>query len=97
MGKRRRSIFVRVTEDEKERIARGAARAGISVSEFIRRASLGKEVKPFPTDAFFHVRNELEKIYADFHEGMSEETERDFIRILSELNRKFLLPEKERR
>ncbi len=97
MEKRKRSIFVRVTDDEKEKIEKGAARAGISVSEFIRRASLGKEVKPFPTDAFFHARGELEKIYADFHEGMSEEAERELIRVIYEFNRKFLLPEKERR
>lgn len=82
---------------KKKKIEKGAARAGISVSEFIRRASLGKEMKPFPTDAFFHARNELEKIYGAFHEGMTEEAEKELIRVIAELNRKFLLPEKERR
>lgn len=94
---RSKSIFVRVTDDEKRKIEKNAARCGLSVSEYIRKASIGKEVKSYPVDAFFSLRKSLEQIYTDFHDGMSKETEQELIKTLAEMNRTFLLPERERR
>lgn len=97
MRNRSKSIFVRVTDDEKRKIEKNAARCGLSVSEYIRRASIGKEVKSYPVDAFFSLRKSLEQIYTDFHDEMSKEAEQNLIDVLAELNKIFLLPEKERR
>ena len=54
-----KSIFTRVTLAEKERIARKAARCGISVSEYIRQRCLGYEPRAIPPDAFYELREPL--------------------------------------
>lgn len=55
-----KSIFTRVTLAEKERIARKAARCGISVSEYIRQRCLGYEPRAIPPDAFYELCDKLD-------------------------------------
>ena len=49
-----------MTLAEKERIARKAARCGISVSEYIRQRCLGYEPRAIPPDAFYELCDKLD-------------------------------------
>ena len=96
MPDRIRSIFVRVSEDEKQKIKRSAQICGLSMSEYIRKASLGDVPRAVPPESFFEMNDTLLRIYGACSSGMSDETERDLIRVIKDLNRRFLLPEKRR-
>ena len=48
MRERKLSINVRVTETEKSNICRKAKRAGLSLSEYIRKCALGQSVRSAP-------------------------------------------------
>lgn len=48
MRERNLSINIRVTENEKSNIRRNAKRAGLSLSEYIRKCALGQSVRSLP-------------------------------------------------
>ena len=48
MRERNLSINIRVTENEKTNICRKAKRAGVSLSEYIRKCALGQSVRSAP-------------------------------------------------
>lgn len=52
MNEQTKSIFVRVTLQEKIRIDRSAKSCGLSLSEYLRKRALGYEPKPIPPDSF---------------------------------------------
>ena len=60
--RRSRKVWVHLTESEKEAVKEAAERAGLSISEFARRAGLGREI---PSMEDRKARLELMKINGD--------------------------------
>ena len=61
MEERTTQIFVRVTPQEKKRIAANAKKCGLSVSEYIRQRSLGFAPREVPPKVYYEMCGKLEK------------------------------------
>ena len=51
MENRNQKINIRVSGKEKEALMRSARRAGLSLSEYLRKAGLGQTIQPMPDKA----------------------------------------------
>ena len=94
---RNKSIYVRVTSQEKIRIYRSAKSCGLSLSEYLRKRVLGFEPKPIPPDSFYDFNLKLDDLYALCENRISKETEEKMLVVMDEIQRKFLLPEQKGR
>jgi len=54
-----RRVFIRVTDDEFERIKRYADKAGITVSAYTRKRLLNEPVAAYPPDEYFALRRDI--------------------------------------
>ena len=83
---RSKSIFIRVSDNEKIQIRRCAKKCGLSLSEYIRKVSLGYTPKEMPTDAFYEFYSKLNEV----SNGVSSETESKLINLIDEISVRFL-------
>ena len=60
MEERTKQIYVRVTPQEKKRIAANAKKCGLSVSEYIRQRCLGFAPREVPPQAYYDMCSMLE-------------------------------------
>lgn len=61
MNERTKQIYVRVTPQEKKRIAANAKKCGLSVSEYIRQRSLGFAPREIPPQVYYSLCNKLDE------------------------------------
>ena len=86
MNERVKQIYVRVTPQEKKRIASNARKCGLSISEYIRQRSLGFVPREVPPQAYYDMCDMLEN-------AMTEPGGSEMIPgILNELRETILLP-----
>lgn len=97
MAERNKSIYVRVTENEKRKLKRQAEICNLSLSEYLRKVSLGFVPKAFPPDTFFSMTEKLTQIYQLCQGRITQKTEQKLIETITELNQKYLFPEKKKR
>lgn len=87
-------IELRVTQSEKNRIARLAESCGLSQSEYVRQRTLGYTPRTVLPDAFFDFYQMLCRLCDEIADKVSPETERKILETVDEIQRQLLLPEK---
>lgn len=83
---RSKSIFIRVSDNEKLQIRRCAKRCGLSLSEYIRKVSLGYTPKEIPTEAFYEFYSKLNEV----SNNVSSTTESKLLNLIDEISVRFL-------
>ena len=93
MNDKKARIELRVTQSEKNRIARLAESCGLSQSEYVRQRTLGYAPRTVQPDVFFDFYNKLCELCntAEF----TPETENKLLALIDEIHSELLLPEKE--
>ena len=87
-------IELRVTQSEKEKIARLAESCGLSQSEYIRQRTLGYAPRTVLPDVFFQFYQMLCRLCDEVADKVTPDTERKLLEVVDEIQRQLLLPEK---
>lgn len=95
MKERTKNIFVRVTEQEKNRIGTNAKNCDLSVSEYLRKRALGYSPRAVLPDAFYVFYEKLCEL-CNFVDGkISTDTEEKLLRLIDDIQLALILPVKE--
>ena len=94
MNDKNARIELRVTQSEKEKIARLAESCGLSQSEYVRQRTLGYAPRTVLPDVFFQFYQMLCRLCDEVADKVSPETERKILETVDEIQRQLLLPEK---
>ena len=94
MNDKNARIELRVTQSEKEKIARLAENCGLSQSEYVRQRTLGYAPRTVPPDVFFQFYQMLCRLCDEVADKVSPDTERRLLEAVDEIQRQLLLPEK---
>lgn len=87
MEEKSKQIYVRVSPQEKKRIAANAEKCKLSVSEYIRQRSLGFAPREVPPQAYYDICSMLEYAMTETENGNAM-----IPGILNELRETILLP-----
>jgi uncharacterized protein (DUF1778 family) len=87
-------IELRVTQSEKNRIARLAESCGLSQSEYVRQRTLGYAPRTVQPGVFFQFYQMLCRLCDEVADKVSPDTERRLLETVEEIQRQLLLPEK---
>ena len=94
MNDKNARIELRVTQSEKNRIARLAENCGLSQSEYVRQRTLGYAPRTVQPDVFFDFYQTLCRLCDEVADKVSPDTERRLLETVDEIQRQLLLPEK---
>lgn len=94
MNDKKARIELRVTQSEKNKIARIAESCGLSQSEYVRQRTLGYAPRTVPPDVFFDLYQTLCRLCDEVADKVSPETERKLLEVVDEIQQRLLLPEK---
>ena len=94
MNDKKARIKLRVTQSEKNKIARIAESCGLSQSEYIRQRTLGYAPRTVQPDVFFDFYQTLCRLCDEVADTVSPETEQTLLDTVDEIQRQLLLPEK---
>ena len=94
MNDKNARIELRVTQSEKNNIARLAESCGLSQSEYVRQRTLGYAPRTVLPDVFFDFYQMLCRLCDEVADKVSPETERRILETVDEIQRQLLLPEK---
>ena len=94
MNDKKARIELRVTQSEKNKIARLAESCGLSQSEYIRQRTLGYAPRTVLPDVFFQFYQMLCRLCDEVTDKVSPDTERKLLEVLDEIRQRLLLPEK---
>ena len=94
MNDKNARIELRVTQSEKNRIARLAESCGLSQSEYVRQRTLGYAPRTVLPDVFFDFYQTLCRLCDEVADKVSPETERKLLEVVDEIQRQLLLPVK---
>ncbi|MED9969616.1 MAG: hypothetical protein UFA98_06355 [Ruminococcus sp.] len=94
MNDKKARIELRVTQSEKEKIARLAESCGLSQSEYVRQRTLGYAPRTVPSDVFFDFYQTLCRLCDEVADKVTPDTERKLLEVVDEIQRQLLLPEK---
>ena len=94
MNDKKARIELRVTQSEKNRIARLAESCGLSQSEYIRQRTLGYAPRTVLPDVFFQFYQMLCRLCDEVADKVTPDTERELLEVVDEIQRQLLLPEK---
>ena len=94
MNDKNARIELRVTQSEKEKIARLAESCSLSQSEYIRQRTLGYAPRTVLPDVFFQFYQVLCRLCDEVADKVSPDTERSLLEAVDEIQRQLLLPEK---
>ena len=87
-------IELRVTQSEKDKIARLAESCGLSQSEYVRQRTLGYAPRTVQPDVFFDFYQTFCRLCDEVADRVSPETEQTLLETIDEIQRQLLLPEK---
>ena len=87
-------IELRVTQPEKNKIARLAESCGLSQSEYVRQRTLGYAPRTVQPDVFFDFYQTLCRLCDEVADKVSPETERKLLEVVDAIQQRLLLPEK---
>ena len=89
MADKTKSIYTRVTPQEKNHIQVKARQCGLSVSEYLRQRALGYAPRAIPSEELHALRREL----FDFRRsGISGHADEDVQKLLDEMRDALILP-----
>ena len=94
MNDKKARIELRVTQSEKEKIARLAESCGLSQSEYIRQRTLGYAPRTVLPDVFFQFYQILCRLCDEVADKVSPDTEQSLLEVIDEIQRQLLLPVK---
>ena len=94
LNERQARIELRVTQSEKDKIARLAENCGLSQSEYVRQRTLGYAPRTVQPDVFFDFYQMICRLCDEVADKVSPETERKILETVDEIQRQLLLPEK---
>ena len=94
MNDKNARIELRVTQSEKNRIARLAESCGLSQSEYVRQRTLGYAPRTVLPDVFFDFYQMLCRLCDEVADKVTPDTERKLLEVVDEIQRQLLLPEK---
>ena len=94
MNDKKARIELRVTQSEKNRIARLAENCGLSQSEYVRQRTLGYAPRTVQPDVFFDFYQTLCRLCDEVADRVSPETEQSLLETVDEIQQRLLLPEK---
>lgn len=94
MNDKNARIELRVTQSEKNRIARLAESCGLSQSEYVRQRTLGYAPRTVQHDVFFHFYQMLCRLCDEVADKVSPDAEHRLLETVDEIQRQLLLPEK---
>lgn len=94
MNDKKARIELRVTQSEKDKIARLAESCGLSQSEYIRQRTLGYAPRTVLPDVFFQFYQMLCRLCDEVADKVTPDTERKLFEVVDEIQRLLLLPEK---
>ena len=94
MNDKKARIELRITQSEKNKIAKLAECCGLSQSEYLRQRALGCTPKSVLPDAFFRFYQTLCRLCDEVADKVSPDTERRLLETVDEIQRQLLLPEK---
>ena len=94
MNDKNARIELRVTQSEKNKIARLSESCGLSQSEYVRQRTLGYAPRTVQPDVFFHFYQMLCRLCDEVADKVSPDIERRLLETVEEIQRQLLLPEK---
>ena len=94
MNDKKARIELRVTQTEKNKIAKLAESCGLSQSEYVRQRTLGYAPRAVLPDVFFHFYQTLCRLCDEVAEKISPDTERRLLETVDDIQQQLLLPEK---
>ena len=94
MNDKKARIELRVTQSEKDKIARLAESCGLSQSEYIRQRTLGYAPRTVLPDVFFDFYQTLCRLCDEVADKVSPDTEQSLLEVVDEIQRQLLLPVK---
>ena len=94
MNDKNARIELRVTQSEKNKIARLAESCGLSQSEYIRQRTLGYAPRTVLPDVFFQFYQILCRLCDEVADKVSPDTEQSLLEVIDEIQRQLLLPVK---
>lgn len=94
MNDKNARIELRVTQPEKNKIARLAESCGLSQSEYVRQRTLGYAPRTVLPDVFFDFYQTLCRLCDEVADKVSPDTERRLLEAVDDIQRQLLLPEK---
>ena len=94
MNDKNARIELRVTQSEKNKIARIAESCGLSQSEYVRQRTLGYSPRTVLPDVFFDFYQTLCRLCDEVADKVSLDIERRLLETVDEIQRQLLLPEK---
>ncbi len=86
------SIYIRVTEKEKERILRKAEKCGLSISEYLRKRALGYSPKALLPESFYEFSEKLGRLYDELETTDNAELQEKVLSLIDEVHLKLLSP-----
>lgn len=95
MKERTKNIFVRVTEQEKNRIGTNAKNCDLSISEYLRKRALGYSPRAVLPDAFYVFYEKLCELCNSIDDKISADTEEKLLCLIDDIQSELLLPGKE--
>ena len=93
MNDKNARIELRVTQSEKNKIAKLSESCGLSQSEYIRQRTLGYAPRTVQPDVFFHFYQMLCRLCDEVADKVSPDIERRLLETVDEIQRQLLLPE----
>jgi len=93
MKERVNSIYVRVTEKEKQRIKNKADKCGLTISEYLRKRALGYSPKALLPESYYEFSGKLGNLYEQLNKGYSTELEKRILSLIDEIQLKLLSAE----
>ncbi|MEE0962592.1 MAG: hypothetical protein U0L73_00030 [Ruminococcus bromii] len=94
MNDKKARIELRVTQSEKEKIAKLAESCGLSQSEYVRQRALGYSPRKVLPDVFFDFNQTLCRLCDEIADKVTPDTERKLLEVVDEIQQRILLPEK---
>lgn len=94
MNDKNARIELRVTQSEKNKIAKLAESCGLSQSEYVRQRTLGYAPRTVLPDVFFDFYQMICRLCDEVADKVSPDTERKILETVDEIQRQLLLPEK---
>ena len=94
MNDKNARIELRVTQSEKNKIAKLAENCGLSQSEYVRQRTLGYAPRTVLPDVFYDFYQMLCRLCDEVADKVTPDTERELLEVVDEIQRQLLLPEK---
>lgn len=94
MNDKNARIELRVTQSEKNKIAKLSESCGLSQSEYVRQRTLGYAPRTVQPDVFFDFYQMLCRLCDEVADKVSPDIERRLLETVDEIQRQLLLPEK---